>query len=87
MNSHIYTGNSPVTSVPSWPNVIQVQQTLDAASDCDEDDEVCCQCNKWSPPGLKTPDLQIVKSGGSSKCSHWLHLECVVPVLQLSKKE
>ena len=60
MNSHIYTGNSPVTSVPSWPNVIQVQQTLDAASDCDEDDEVCCQCNKWSPPGLKLQTSRLL---------------------------
>ena len=53
------------------PPVAAAEDTVD-----DEDDEVCCQCNKWSPPGLRLcPDLQIVKWCGCSKCSHWVHLK------------
>ena len=76
------TGQSQPTSVvdsqipgPSRSH-IDVPESLPEDS---QDDEVCCQCEQWSPPGLKQcPNLQIVNWACCDKCKHWVHLKFCV---------
>lgn len=49
----------------------------DDESDFDNeyDDDKCCVCNLFSPPGLKEcNDVVIVKWAECTKCGHWCHL-------------
>ena len=46
----------------------------DDESDLEDEDEKCCICNRFSPPGLKDCN-DIVKWAECTKCGHWCHLK------------
>ena len=46
-----------------------------------DDGDKCCQCNLFSPTGLKhCPNLTIVNWAACDNCTHWVHLRFCVPI-------
>ena len=57
----------------------QPEYEMDSESDMDTDDisdsDLCCVCNKFSPPNLNNrPYLKTVSWAQCSKCDHSVHL-------------
>ena len=90
------TEETPVHAEPG-PSGIQSRQTVqkaliyDAGNDAsvdDSEDEVCCVCQKQSPPGLKkVSHIRFVDWAQCSKCLHWTHLEFCTPVVSVGRDE
>jgi len=60
---------------PSHINLCAEDPMEETSLDEDEDDEVCCQCNKFSPDGMRNrKDIKFVSWAQCSACGHWCHL-------------
>ena len=55
-----------------------------------EEEETCCQCHQWSPPGLKLcTNLTLVNWAqcSSPSCGHWVHLRFCVPLMIVKNED
>ena len=52
------------------------------------DEELCCQCKRWSPPGLRNlPGVTQVNWAFCDRCNHWTHLRFCVSVWEVSRDD
>ena len=80
---------------PSRPNVTShVPTDTDSESDNDDQNDLCCVCNRFSPPDLLKTSLRIVnwaqcdgKLPNGSTCNHWVHTGVCVSALRLKDRK
>ena len=79
---------------PSRPNMASNVQIDDSESDNDDQNDLCCISNRFSPPDLLKNSLRIVnwaqcdgKLADGSTCNHWVHTGICVPALRLKDRK
>ena len=72
-------------NVTSNPCPMETSDSED--SDLDEE-EPCCVCNLFSPPGMKNrTSIHVVSWAQCTQCLHWCHLSFCVPEVSVRKDE
>ena len=73
----------PMPGPSSVQNKATSRNDPDSSSDT-QDDDVCCQCDRFSPAGLKLcANLTIVNWAQCDQCTHWVHLRFCVPLMEV----
>ncbi len=82
------SGISRDDAQPGPSGLPPVVRPVEDHHDDDSEDELCCVCQKLSPPGLrKQTSLRFVEWAQCSNCLHWTHLEFCSSVTRVSKDE
>ena len=82
----------PLPGPSNLNNVTAADPPSDNEDTPPRDEELCCQCRKWAPPGLKNmPGFTTVKWAQCCKsrprCRHWVHLRFCVPVMDVTEED
>ena len=81
------TVDQPTSPMPG-PSRTNVSSPAPSSVSDEADNEVCCICNKWSPPGLRAcQNITIVNWAQCDRCSKWCHLRFCTSVVSVSDKE